>query len=72
MPFYITRNVSPPYRVSERAVKLAREKNELDLELYGFAGDIIAGQLDRQSRSLALRSRPTELCALSRAAAGRT
>ena len=33
LPFYVTRNVSPPYDVSNRAVELARERNELDFEL---------------------------------------
>jgi hypothetical protein len=28
IPFYITRNVSPPYEVSDRAVQLVRERNE--------------------------------------------
>jgi Sulfotransferase family len=51
MPFYHTTNVSPPYHVSERAVELARERNELDLELYGFACDVFAAQLDCQDRS---------------------
>lgn len=73
MPFYITRNVSPPYRVSERAVKLARERNELDLELYGFACDLFAVQLDRQSQSFGLEvSAYRALRPLSRAAGGRT
>jgi hypothetical protein len=73
MPFYITRNVSPPYHVSDRAVKLAREKNELDLELYGFACDLFAAQLDRQSRSFGVEvSAYRGLRPLSRAAGGRT
>ena len=72
MPFYITRNVSPPYHVSERAVELARERNKLDLELYGFACDLFAAQLDRQSRSFGLEvSAYRALRPLSRSAAGK-
>ena len=72
IPFYITRNVSPPYHVSERSEKLARERNELDLELYGFACELFAAQLDRQSRSFGLEvSAYRALRPLSRAAAGR-
>jgi Sulfotransferase family len=51
MRFYRTMNVSPQYHVSQRAVELARERNELDLELYRFACDLFAAQLDRQDRS---------------------
>jgi hypothetical protein len=54
MPFYITRNVSPPYEVSDRAVELARERNELDFELYRFARELFAAQLSRQDRSFGL------------------
>jgi hypothetical protein len=53
-------------------VKLARERNELDLELYGFACDLFAAELDRQSRSFGLEvSAYRALRPLSRAAAGR-
>ena len=54
MRFYRTMNVSPPYHASERAVELARERNELDLELYGFACELFAAQLERQNRSFGL------------------
>ena len=54
MPFYVTRNVSPPYHVSERATELARERNEFDLELYDFACELFAAQLERQDRSFGL------------------
>jgi hypothetical protein len=73
MPFYITRNVSPPFQVSERAVELVRERNELDLELYDFARDLFDEQLNRQNRSFGLEvSAYRALRPLSRAAAGRT
>ena len=73
MPFYITRNVSPPYEASDRAVELARERNELDLELYRFARELFATQLSQQDRSFRLEvSAYRALRPLSRAAAGRT
>ena len=73
MPFYITRNVSPPYDVSDRAVELARERNELDFELYRFARELFAAQLSRQDRSFGLEVTAFRaLRPLSRAAAGRT
>jgi hypothetical protein len=73
MPFYITRNVSPPYDVSDRAVELARERNELDLELYRFARELFAVQLSGQNRSFGLEvSAYRALQPLTRAAAGRT
>ena len=73
MPFYITRNVSPPYDVSDRAVELVRERNELDFELYRFARELFAAQLSRQDRSFGLEvSVYRALRPLSRAAAGRT
>lgn len=73
MPYYITTNVSPPYDVSDRAVELARERNELDFELYRFACDLFAAQLSRQDRSFGLEvSAYRALRPLSRAAAGRT
>jgi Sulfotransferase family len=72
-PFYITKNVSPPYDVSDRAVELARERNELDFELYRFARELFAAQLNRQDRSFDLEvSAYRALRPLSRAAAGRT
>jgi Sulfotransferase family len=73
MRFYITKNVSPPYDVSDRAVELARERNELDFELYRFARELFAAQLSRQDRSFDLEvSAYRALRPLSRAAAGRT
>jgi len=69
----MTRNVTPPFRVSERAVKLVRERNELDLELYRFTSDLFAEQLRRQSGSFGLEvSACKALRPLSRAAAGST
>jgi len=54
IPFYVTRNVSPPFKASPRALELIRELNELDLELYTFAQDLFAEQVARQSRSFGL------------------
>jgi hypothetical protein len=69
IPFYITRNVSPPYEASDRAVQLVRERNELDLELYRFARELFAAQLSRQDRSFGLEaSAYRALQPLSRAA----
>lgn len=54
LPFYVTRNVSPALEVSERAVALIRERNELDFELYAFARNFFAEQVARQSRTFGL------------------
>ncbi|MGH9890431.1 MAG: hypothetical protein ACREA0_00285 [bacterium] len=51
IPFYVTSNVSPPFAVSERAVELIRERNELDLELYAFACELFFEEVRRQDRS---------------------
>lgn len=51
LPFYATRNVSAPLEVSERAVELIREREELDLELYDFARTLFAEQIAGQNRS---------------------
>ena len=40
MPFYVTRNVGQPLPVSERAVELIRDREQLDLELYEFASEL--------------------------------
>lgn len=53
-PFFITRNVSPPFEVSPAALELIRDRNELDLELYAFARDLFLEQLERQGRSFRL------------------
>lgn len=45
---YVTRNVSPPLGVSERAIDLIRERNELDAELYAHAQRLLTGQLGAQ------------------------
>jgi Sulfotransferase family len=72
MPFYITTNVSPPFDVSDRAVELARERNELDFELYRFARELFEAQVSRQDRSFGLEVAALRaLRPLSRAAGGR-
>jgi hypothetical protein len=45
MPFYVTRNVGQPLPVSERAVELIRDREQLDLELYEFASELFEGQV---------------------------
>ncbi len=51
MPFYLTRNVSPPHEVSERDLGLIRERNQLDLALHEFGRDLFSQQIARQSWS---------------------
>jgi hypothetical protein len=51
MPFYITRNVSPPLQVSHREREVIRDRNNLDLELYSFAVKLFSRQLSMQGRS---------------------
>jgi hypothetical protein len=53
-PLYVSRNVSPQIDVSERAIELIRERNELDLALYAFAQDLFRQQVARQSASFAV------------------
>lgn len=56
MPLYVTRGVSRPFEVSERAVELIGERNELDLELYDFARDLFSEEIARQSSSFAFEA----------------
>lgn len=53
-PFYVTRNVGFPIEVSERAVELIREREQLDLELYAFARKLFASQVAAQGSSFRL------------------
>ena len=53
-PVYVTRNVSSPMRISQRAVGLIRERNELDLALHTYARNLLAQQIAAQSKSFAL------------------
>jgi hypothetical protein len=53
-PLYVTRNVSRPLDVSERAVTLISARNELDRELYAFGRDLFLEKIARQDRSFAL------------------
>jgi hypothetical protein len=72
MPFYATRNVSPSHEVSERALGLIRERNQLDLALYEYARDLFAQQVARQNRSFGAEvSIFKALRPLSRAAGGK-
>jgi len=45
------RSLTCSYEVSDRAVQLVRERNELDFELYRFARELFVAQLSRQDRS---------------------
>jgi hypothetical protein len=54
---YVTRNVSPPLDVSERAIDLIRERNELDAELYAHAGHLLAEQIGKRGWALQAEAR---------------
>ena len=54
IPFYVTRNESPPFRASDSALKLVRERTELDRELYAFARDLFLDQVSNQGTSFRL------------------
>ncbi len=72
LPFYATRNVSPPLEVPGRAVELIRERNELDLELYTFARDLFSERVGRQGKSFGFEaSMFRALRPLSRVVGGR-
>ena len=51
VPFYVTRNVSPPLQVPEGVRAMIAERERWDLELYDFAHDMFAAQIDRQGTS---------------------
>ena len=53
-PLYVTRNVSGPLDISERAVELIRQRNELDHELYAFGQHLLSEEVRRQGRSFGL------------------
>ena len=50
-PLYITRNVSAQLEISQRAVALIRERNDLDLDLYMFARHRFEQKLAEQDGS---------------------
>jgi Sulfotransferase family len=54
---YVTRNVSPPLGVSERAIDLIRERNELDAELYAHAQHLLTGQIGAQGWGIRAEAR---------------
>lgn len=54
LPFYVTRNVSGPLDVSERAAQLILERNRLDLDLYRFAIERFSEHVSRYNRSFGL------------------
>lgn len=54
VPVYMTRNVSPPFDVSRRALELIQTRNHLDLEVYRFAQDLFVQQVARQGHSFGL------------------
>lgn len=74
MPLYSTRNVSPSHEVSERALDLIRERNQLDLALHEFARDLFAQRIAQQSWSFGVEVsiykalRPLSLAAGGKAA----
>ena len=56
IPFYVTRLVSAPFEISDHAVDLIRQQNELDLELYAFGRDLFTRQVARQGQSFRLEA----------------
>jgi hypothetical protein len=56
IPFYVTRLVSAPFEISDHAVDLIRQQNELDLDLYAYGRDLFARQVARQGRSFGLEA----------------
>jgi hypothetical protein len=53
LPLYVTANVSArPKPASEAAVKLIRQRNQLDLELYEFARELFSVAVEREAESL--------------------
>jgi hypothetical protein len=56
IPFYVTRLVSAPFEISDHAVDLIRQQNELDQELYAFGRDLFARQVAHQRRSFTLEA----------------
>jgi hypothetical protein len=44
-PFYVTRNVSQPIRLSRRAIDLIRQREEYDIALYAHARKLFAEQI---------------------------
>jgi hypothetical protein len=54
LPFYVTRNVGFPLKVSERAIQLIREREQLDIELYTFAEHLFDKQVAAQGSSFGL------------------
>jgi hypothetical protein len=53
VPLYVTANVSTrPKPASAIALELIRERNQLDLELYEFAGELLSAAVEREGESL--------------------
>jgi Sulfotransferase family len=71
LPVYVTRNVSPPFDVSERAVELIRERNTLDVDLYAFVKTLFSEQIYRQGRSFRIEASMFEALRPVARAAGR-
>jgi hypothetical protein len=54
LPYYVTANVaSGPKPISESARELIRERNQLDLELYRFADELLSAAIAEQGPSFA-------------------
>jgi hypothetical protein len=72
VPFYVTRNVSPPLEAHERTLELIRERNQLDLELYDYARELFSRRVRSEGRSFRVQaSTYRALRPISRAAGGR-
>jgi len=53
LPLYVTANVSTgPKPASEAAVESIRQRNQLDLELYAFARELLSAAVEREGESL--------------------
>ena len=54
LPFYVTRNVSPPLEIADGVRTLIAEHERFDRELYDFARDLFTARIARQGASFAL------------------
>jgi hypothetical protein len=54
LPFYVTRNVSPPLEIADGVRARIAEHERLDLELYDFAQDLFTARVARQGASFGL------------------
>jgi hypothetical protein len=56
VPFYATKLVAPPIDLSDRAIELIRQYNELDTDLYRFGRKLFADQVASQGRSFGVEA----------------